>query len=1293
MEKCNVCNSDYKKAYKSDHLKSIKHLQKLNQYYCKKCNTFMPLSDKSNHLNSDEHKNKTKQQREATQIWCEDCGKYISNSRHFQSEIHTLRSQNNAINNTLHGVGTNVGTNVGTGVEIIVNEKTYIKLRVNPTNIASHHLEEQINDLLKTSFFPRYKFQLSYLAKFSKIVNGEENVFHKWVKSDFNYNHAQSAVGSYENVHNILMQKLDDEQLEGSGFVLNGIVNVIMEVYKVNDIQASSWVELPEKYKNNKSIINIKNDDQYCFLWCILAHLFPVEDHKNRTSSYSMNLNKLILNGLEFPMKIKDIPKFENLNNLNVNVFELTKTVLTPIHINTNYDQPQIDLMLYQNHYCLITKLHCLLNKDSHMKWVCRRCLTAFSSQPVLFDHIERCIKQQPTNITFSWKDHLKFEDYHMKVPIPIRVYADFECINQPTDDREAAPQVLFKQIPIAVGFYIISPFGNNYSSYFGEPCTEGQQSAVTWFVNEMLTLEKIANIYFETNLPLEITPEEEESFQQSKVCWLCENPLGEDKVRDHDHLTGKYRGAAHNKCNLNCKKKSSSFVPIFFHNFSGYDCHLIFEELLKQAYKMGCEPKIIPKSMENYVSVQVGCLRFLDSYRFLSSSLQKLITSLNDFPYMQNEGLTDDLFKKKLAYPYEKFNLNNLREATREATHKATHEPLNLTKEDYWSTLNQSYPCEDDIKRTQQLIDTYNITTAQELTMLYLKMDVLQLTDVFENFVETSTLMYGINPLYSYSLPGYTWKAGLKLTKIKLDFIKDKQLLLLLENNIRGGISSVMGPRFIESNENTKLLYIDANNLYGWAMSQYLPTSEFEKLDFPEGYILEQIVEDLRFIPDNNEYGYFIECDMIYPAEIKEKTENFPLCPYQTKADPNLFSEYMNSVKQPNYKPTEKLMCDLTNKYNYMMHYRMFKFYTQIGMKVTKIHTIYRFKQSLWLEKYINHNTQKRTKAKTNFEKDLYKLMNNAFFGKTMENVRERTNLEFIPHTNIDQIIKRQSKLSFKGIVNHYSEFSIYKFDKEKVIFDKPIYLGFSVLELSKLLMYEFYYHKLQPYYGDKIKLHYMDTDSFILSIKTGDLINDLEYFKDDFDFSELDPSHELYNSINKKVIGKMKIETSPIIELDNFVALRSKSYSFSYGSAQKLTQKLTQKSKQKGIQHTPIYSQFINSLFNSETTTATNYSIRSNTHNLTVQKQDKLALNPFDDKRMYLNPIQSLSWDKHTQKGDCPCILCIKLVGLYYKELSTRDGKPIRDEELYYNIWTLKEKLNHQDLLNLISDRAYLL
>ena len=146
-----------------------------------------------------------------------------------------------------------------------------------------------------------------------------------------------------------------------------------------------------------------------------------------------------------------------------------------------------------------------------------------------------------------------------MKVPVPIRVYADFECIYLKSD----IPKVLYKQIPIAVGFYLISPFGNNYSSYFGESC-------VTWFVNEMLTLEKIAIIYFETKIPFEITPEEEESFQQSKVCWLCERELHGDtegalqKVRDHDHLTGKYRGAAHNRCNLNCKKGKFIYSHIF---------------------------------------------------------------------------------------------------------------------------------------------------------------------------------------------------------------------------------------------------------------------------------------------------------------------------------------------------------------------------------------------------------------------------------------------------------------------------------------------------------------------------------------------------------------------------------------------------------------------------------------------------------------------------------------------------------------------------------------------------------
>ena len=266
MENCSICNLNYKKVFKSDHLKSVKHLEKLDQYFCKKCNLYMPFSDKISHLSSDEHKNKTEQRR----VWCEDCNRYISDTtRHFQSEIHLQNRQRENMQN------------FGNGVEIIMKENTYIKLKINPTS----NLEDHINELLSKNYFPRFKYQLSYLAKFSKIVNEEEEVFKRWIKSDLMYNNL------HPDTHNTLMQKLDDEQLEGSSFVFQEIEEVILEIYKFNDIQASSYIELPGKYKDNKSIINIKNNDQYCFLWCILAQLYPVENHKDRLSKYIIHLN------------------------------------------------------------------------------------------------------------------------------------------------------------------------------------------------------------------------------------------------------------------------------------------------------------------------------------------------------------------------------------------------------------------------------------------------------------------------------------------------------------------------------------------------------------------------------------------------------------------------------------------------------------------------------------------------------------------------------------------------------------------------------------------------------------------------------------------------------------------------------------------------------------------------------------------------------------------------------------------------------------------------------------------
>ena len=151
---------------------------------------------------------------------------------------------------------------------------------------------------------------------------------------------------------------------------------------------------------------------------------------------------------------------------------------------------------------------------------------------------------------------------------------------------------------------------------------------------------------------------------------------------------------------------------------------------------------------------------------------------------------------------------------------------------------------------------------------------------------------------------------------------------------------------------------------------------------------------------------------------------------------------------------------------------------------------------------------------------------MNNSFYGKTIENIRKRLNIDLIDKSDTHRILNRQSKLSSDDKIAEYEEFSLYSFNEESIKFTKPIYVGFSVLELTKLLMYEWYYDKMQTYFGeDNLELHYLDTDSFIFSFKRiKSLIQDLKYFAEEFDFSDLGPSHELHSEVHKKVIGKMK-------------------------------------------------------------------------------------------------------------------------------------------------------------------------
>ena len=307
-------------------------------------------------------------------------------------------------------------------------------------------------------------------------------------------------------------------------------------------------------------------------------------------------------------------------------------------------------------------------------------------------------------------------------------------------------------------------------------------------------------------------------------------------------------------------------------------------------------------------------------------------------------------------------------------------------------------------------IIKRFNIKNGEELTEIYLKSDVLLLACVFEKFIKVSVNEFDINPLNCVSLPGYTWQYGLKYTGINLQTLQDKDMILLLENNIRGGVSSVMGDRYIKSDDNKKILYIDANNLFGHSMSEPLPNDE---INFDRDIKLEDILNT----PDDSDIGYFIEVDLKYSDNIKEKTRNFPFAPVNKKINPDKFSNYMKEIKPDTYTQ-KKLICELSDKKNYLVHYRMLKFYLRHGMIVD------------------------------------YKLLNNAFYSKTMENVRNRLKIKFIKKDNYRKIIEYQSKLTFNGIHKSYENCDSYTIKQNEVLMDKPLYLGFTVLELSKLLM-----------------------------------------------------------------------------------------------------------------------------------------------------------------------------------------------------------------------------------------------
>ncbi|WP_375672846.1 hypothetical protein, partial [Bartonella sp. CL45QHWL] len=374
---------------------------------------------------------------------------------------------------------------------------------------------------------------------------------------------------------------------------------------------------------------------------------------------------------------------------------------------------------------------------------------------------------------------------------------------------------------------------------------------------------------------------------------------------------------------------------------------------------------------------------------------------------------------------------------------------------------------------------------------------------------------------------------------------------------------------------------------------------------------------EQIMAIPSDSQVGYFFEVDLEYPQSIKFKSKNFPFCPESLFIEDHELSTYQKELLGDEKRSNvEKLILTQKDKTNYIVHYRMLQFYLKHGMVLKKVHSVISFKQSKWLAPYIDFNTKKRMDSKTDFEKDFFKLMNNSFYGKTCENIRNRIDIELVTDGERAKNVMANPRFSSISIFDEQN--AAISMRKTSMKFNKPIYIGATVLELSKLLMYEFYYEVLQPYFGEKnIDLLYLDTDSFVLNLTTNDLNKDLNELKDYFDFSNYPRDHPLYDTTKKKVPGYFKDELAGE-EMTEFIALSSKMYAYKI--------KAIEAKKLKGISKNVVkrditFDDYVDCLEKSKSFNHKMRHLISEKHQIYLEEVDKKSLSPFDDKRFILD------------------------------------------------------------------------
>ena len=367
------------------------------------------------------------------------------------------------------------------------------------------------------------------------------------------------------------------------------------------------------------------------------------------------------------------------------------------------------------------------------------------------------------------------------------------------------------------------------------------------------------------------------------------------------------------------------------------------------------------------------------------------------------------------------------------------------------------------------------------------------------------------------------------------------------------------------------------------------------------------------QLMKKKNDIGYFLKVDLKYPDELHELHNDYPLAPEKLAVTNDTLSKYCKKIADKydiNVGDVKKLIPNLRNNIEYVLHYTNLQLYLFLGMKLIKIHRILNFKQSNWMKKYIDFNTEKGKNATNDFEKDFFKLIINSVYGKTMENLRKRINVRLV--SNEKDFLKYTSRPTYVTHKLFDKDYAAIHKIKPVLVLNKPIYVGFTVLELSKCMMYDFHYNFIKKNFN--AELLFTDRDSLTYKIKSENVYEEFFKWKDLLEFSNYSKDSKFFDNANKNVTGKMKDEYGGVI-IDEFVGLKSKMYS----KIKKIDGK--ESSTAKGVNITTEFNELKDVLFNKKIIRHKMKRIQAKKHKIGTYEIDKISLSCFDDKRFVLD------------------------------------------------------------------------